>query len=175
LSFDSHRLRDALGQFATGIIVLTGQTDSGVRIGMTMNSFNSVSLDPPLVLFSIRRNSSSLAEWRQCARYGINVLREEQEGLSNRFAGGQTAKWDNLIVPASQTGVPIFPDALVTFECETYARYDGGDHEIFVARVIALHDNKAEQGRPILFFRGKYRQLANIGAPHEPPSEIYGW
>ena len=92
MSPDSRRLRAALGHFATGIIIVTGRTNAGERIGMTMNSFNSVSLDPPLVLFSIRKDALSLVNWQRSSYCAINVLSEDQQELSNLFARSQAEK-----------------------------------------------------------------------------------
>jgi flavin reductase (DIM6/NTAB) family NADH-FMN oxidoreductase RutF len=178
VTFDSRRFRTALGQFPTGVIVLTGQTSAGERLGMTMSSFNSVSLDPPLVLFSIHRQAASLVKWRECKRYAINVLNEDQEELSNRFARPQSAKWDGIRPLAGRTGVPLLANALVSFECEEYARHDGGDHEIFVARVLELHESPVNRGHPILFFDGRYRRLASTGPAHPAPIDAvyqHGW
>ena len=175
MSPDSRRLRAALGHFATGIIIVTGRTNAGERIGMTMNSFNSVSLDPPLVLFSIRKDALSLVNWQRSSYCAINVLSEDQEELSNLFARSEAEKWKGITPVFGKTGVPLLPDVLVAFECEAYARYDGGDHEIFVSRVVEIHDGHVKHGKPILFFDGRYRQLANVGTAHEPPSDIYGW
>jgi flavin reductase (DIM6/NTAB) family NADH-FMN oxidoreductase RutF len=177
-TFDSRRFRKALGQFPTGVIVLTARTRDGLRLGMTMSSFNSVSLDPPLVLFSIHRQAASLPEWRHCNRYAINVLNEEQEELSNRFARSGANKWAGLSPLATPAGVPLIPNALVAFECEPYARHDGGDHEIFVGRVLDLHEGAAMRGQPILFFDGRYRRLEPAAAAHAAPIGAYdphGW
>jgi flavin reductase (DIM6/NTAB) family NADH-FMN oxidoreductase RutF len=178
VTFDSRRFRTALAQFPTGVIVLTGQASDGERIGMTMSSFNSVSLDPPLVLFSIHRQAASLAKWRECKRYAINVLNEEQEELSNRFARAGSDKWDGIRPIAGVIGVPLLPNALVSFECEGYARYDGGDHEIFVVRVVQMHESPVNRGHPILFFDGRYRRLASTGSAHPAPIDAiyqHGW
>jgi flavin reductase (DIM6/NTAB) family NADH-FMN oxidoreductase RutF len=178
LTLDSRRFRTALGQFPTGVIIVTAQNAEGERLGMTMSSFNSVSLDPPLVLFSVRRESTSLVKWQQCSHYAINVLNEEQEELSNRFARSTGAKWDGVIPITGKFGAPILPNSLVAFECETYARYDGGDHEIFVAKVLALHENPTKFGQPILFFDGRYRRLDSKGASHVAAIDAtyqHGW
>jgi len=177
-TFDSRRFRRALGQFPTGVILLTACSSDGLRLGMTMSSFNSVSLDPPLVLFSIHRQAANLPEWRRCNRYAINVLNEEQEELSNRFARSGANKWAGLPPLATDSGVPLIPNALVAFECEPYARYDGGDHEIFVGRVIELHESAVMRGQPILFFDGRYRRLEPAAAAHAAPIDArdpHGW
>ncbi len=175
--FDVRRFRDALGQFPTGIAVVTADAASGERLGITISSFNSVSLDPPLVLFSVLRRANSFAAWQAVARYAINVLGEEQEELSNRFARTMGDKWIGLPPLRGESGLPILPNALATFECEAYARHDGGDHEIFVGRVVAVRDNPGKRGRPLVFFDGRYRRLASADAGHAAADGLllHGW
>jgi flavin reductase (DIM6/NTAB) family NADH-FMN oxidoreductase RutF len=176
MPFDSRRFRDALAHFPTGVVVATTLAPNGRRMGMTMSSFNSVSLDPPLVLFSMQRRAHSFAAWQQASRYAINILNQEQEALSNRFARAMDDKWDGIAPLTGSTGVPILPNALVAFECEAHARYDGGDHEIFLGRVVDIHESSFTQGRPLVFFDGRYRQLASVA--HAPPDEavlLHGW
>jgi flavin reductase (DIM6/NTAB) family NADH-FMN oxidoreductase RutF len=175
---DSRRFRNALGQFPTGVAVATARTAAGQPIGMTMTSFNSVSLDPPLVLFSVRRQAQSFTMWQEIDRYAINVLNEEQEQLSNQFARSKGDKWEGISPLTGETGVPMLPNAAVVFECATHARFDGGDHEIFVAHVIAMHEHSVNRGRPLVFFEGRYRQLASAASAHTPPHEavlLHGW
>lgn len=177
MSLDSRRFRNALGQFPTGVTVITTVTAEGERLGMTVSSFNSLSLDPPLVLFSIHRQANSMAAWRQVSHYAINVLNEEQEELSTRFARPRGEKWVGQSVLPGRTGVPLLPNAVVTFECEAYGRHEGGDHEIFVGRVVELHENLAKRGQPLVFFGGQYRRLHPAEA-HAVPSEasfLHGW
>jgi flavin reductase (DIM6/NTAB) family NADH-FMN oxidoreductase RutF len=176
--FDSRQLRDALGVFPTGIIVLTGHDAAGERIGMTMSSFNSVSLEPPLVLFSIHRAASSFSKWQQCSRFAINVLGEDQEELSNRFSRSQGAKWEGISPIVGKTGVPLLGDALVAFECEAHASYDGGDHVIFVVKVVELYRPKSKSRGPILFYGGKYRRLddSTTSLPASIEADyLHGW
>jgi len=174
---DDRRLRNALGQFPTGVTIITTVAAGGERLGMTVSSFSSLSLDPPLILFSIHRRSHSFSAWQQVKHYAVNILNEAQEELSNRFATAKGEKWAGLATRAGKTGVPLLPNAVVTFECEPYGRHDGGDHEIFIGRVIEVHENMAKRGRPLVFSGGRYRQLVT-GAAHAPPSDanfLYGW
>lgn len=159
---DPRLLRQALGQFATGVAVVTAATADGGRIGMTVSSFNSVSLDPPLVLFSIARNALSLPALRAAQGIGVNVLGHGQFGLSDRFARAGGDKWDAVEHHPGLHDVPLLADALATFECVPYARHDGGDHEIFVVRVLRM--SAAGDGHPLIFFRGRYHALASGGA-----------
>jgi len=159
MTFDNREFRDALGQFPTGVIIVTATTDEGEQLGMTMSSFNSVSLDPPLVVFSIHLGAASLAKWRSCRRYAINVLSEGQEDLSNQFARARSGKWDGVRSINGQFDTPLLPGVLVALECEQYARHDGGDHELFISRVLAIHKAPHESGRPLVFAKGRYWQL----------------
>jgi flavin reductase (DIM6/NTAB) family NADH-FMN oxidoreductase RutF len=174
---DSRRLRDALGQFATGVTIVTTVAPGGERLGMTISSFNSLSLDPPLVLFSIVKAAHSFTAWQQAERYAINVLSEDQEELSNKFARAKGEKWIGQTVLNGKTGVPLLPNAVIAFECEAYGRHDGGDHEIFVGRVIELHENLAKRGHPLVFFGGQYRRLAAAQAhtPADIANFLHGW
>ena len=174
---DTRRFRDALGQFPTGVTIITTVTAGGDRLGMTISSFNSLSLDPPLVLFSIWRKANSFAAWQQAKRYAINVLSENQEELSNKFAYPKGEKWIGQTVLAGKTGLPLLPNAVIAFECEAHDRHDGGDHEIFVGRVVELHENRAKSGHPLVFFGGQYRRLGPVeaNAPADIVNFLHGW
>ena len=180
MAFEERRFRDALGQFPTGVAIITTQVPGGARqgekLGMTVSSFNSLSLDPPLVLFSIYRKAYSFAAWQQAKHFAVNILNEDQEELSNRFARAKGDKWAGLTTTTGTTGVPLLPYAVVTFECEAFGRHDGGDHEIFVGRVIALHESEARRGRSLVFFGGQYHRLRGHGAHTVPKdSNLQGW
>ena len=174
---DTRRFRDALGQFPTGVTIVTTVTAGGERLGMTISSFNSLSLDPPLVLFSIWRKAKSFVAWQQAKHYAINVLSENQEELSNKFARAQREKWIGQTVLAGKSGLPLLPNAMIAFECEAYGRHDGGDHEIFVGRVVELHENQAKRGQPLVFFGGQYRRLGPVEAtaPADIVNFLHGW
>lgn len=177
MSIDLRIFRKALGQFPTGVVIATARTPEGQRVGMTMSSFNSVSLDPPLVLFSVHRKALTFPVWQSVEKYAINVLNDEQEQLSNQFARARADKWGDIEPLRGETGVPVMPNAAVVFECESYARHDGGDHEIFVGRVMALHEHPFNRGRPLVFFDGQYRQLASPATGHTLPADVllHGW
>src|SRR6266542_1868219 len=130
--------RKALGHFPTGVAVVTTRAPDGLFQGMTVSSFNSVSLEPPLVLFSVARTVLSFSSWRAASTWGVSVLGETQDGLSTRFARSGGSKWSGIELITGATGVPLIPGALAHFECERYALHDGGDHLIFVGRVLAL-------------------------------------
>jgi len=174
---DTQRFRDALGQFPTGVTIVTSMTAGGDRLGMTISSFNSLSLDPPLVLFSMSRAANSFVAWQQAKRYAINVLSEDQEELSNKFARAKAEKWIGQTILGGKSGVPLLPNAVIAFECEAYDRHDGGDHEIFVGRVVELHENRAKRGHPLVFFGGQYRRLGTVeaDAPADIVNFLHGW
>ncbi len=154
---DSKDIRDALGCFATGVTVITGLGPGGEKLGVTASSFNSVSLDPPLVLFSLNRQAYSMPHFLDSGHFAVNVLREGQEALSNRFATPLADKWDGIEFEIWDFGCPILADALANFECKTRYTYDGGDHVIFVGAVERMRADL--DGHPLLFYHGGYQSL----------------
>ncbi len=152
-------LRDTLGMFATGVTVVTAAGDGGEPVGLTVSSFNSVSLDPPLVLFSIDRGALSLPALRRAPGYAVSVLSANQIELSQRFADAGSDKWAGLDLEYGCSGAPLIPEAIACFECRPYAVHDGGDHEIFVGEVMAYRS--APAAAPLVFFGGEYRSLGS--------------
>lgn len=154
MSFDSLAFRKALGQFATGVTVVSVATDDGVH-GMTANSFSSVSLDPPLVLVCIDKTRQSHALVQEKGRFGMSILAEDQQPISNWFAGRREHAVD---VRWRRTGVetPVLEGALAWFDCSLAHAYDGGDHTIFVGQVERF---QADGGTPLLFFKGRYTTI----------------
>lgn len=175
---DPQELRGALGAFATGVTVMTTRTADGEWLGATVSSFNSVSLDPPLVLFSLARTAQAFAAWQTADGFAVNILTEDQADISNRFARALTNKWSGLAAPAGPVmGLPLIPGALATMECAHFAHYDGGDHLILVGRVVALQRH-AEARRPLLFYGSRYRSLDTqhiIATPHDANIWLHGW
>lgn len=156
---DPRELRNALGCFATGVTIVTAMGPDGEPVGLTANSFSSVSLTPPLVQFSLDRSAQSLDAFRSAGCFAVNVLRENQTELSNRFATRNANKFDSVPYTTWESGAPILEGALAHFDCGTYATYDGGDHLIFIGevrRMAADHD-----GHPLLYFRGGYHVLTH--------------
>jgi flavin reductase (DIM6/NTAB) family NADH-FMN oxidoreductase RutF len=174
--FDGRSFRNALGHFTTGIAIITAETPQG-PIGATVSSFNSVSLDPPLVLFSLTRNSHGISHWRTTPQLGIVVLAETEAELSNRFARPSTNKWADLTIQRMSNGAPLVGNWLVHFECIPYAIYDGGDHDIFVCEVSRFEVSENPR-RPLAFYAGQYATLAHttdISTPPETYSLLQGW
>ena len=151
------RLREALGSFVTGVTVITARDAGGAPQGLTANSFSSVSLEPPLVLFSLARTADCFAAFESADAFGVNVLRSEQEALSGRFATKEAAKWDGVGWRPGYEGCPLLNEALATFECRVTARHEGGDHVIYVGEVVRFAHEP--QGEPLVFFRGRYAAL----------------
>lgn len=168
---DPRAFRQALGQFATGVAVITAQAADGSAVGMTMSSFNSVSVDPPLILFSIDRKSFSLDAMTSAEGYAVNILGRDQEHLSNQFARALGDKWAAVEHTLGHAAAPLISHALAHFECVPYAHYDGGDHVIFVGRVVRF--SAFPTNEPLIFFRGSYRSLASTERSPEWPLPMH--
>lgn len=146
-------LRRHLGYFATGVTVITARDADG-PVGFACQSFSSLSLDPPLVLFCVDRDSRSGGRVRAAGRFCVNVLAEDQRALCDRFGSSQGARFDGLEFDDSRWGVPMLPGVLVRIHAEVEAVHAAGDHDIVVGRVIEL--DSVRQGRPLVFFRGGF-------------------
>jgi flavin reductase (DIM6/NTAB) family NADH-FMN oxidoreductase RutF len=153
---DVRELRNALGTFATGVTIITTMSE-GKPIGLTANSFTSVSLDPPLVLFCLDRRSFSYGHFERSSHFAVNVLASEQQQISRHFAKPSEDKWAEMQLDLCGVGCPAFKDALAVFECATHKIHDGGDHIIIVGRVLAF--TYRSEGAPLLYYRGQYDQL----------------
>jgi flavin reductase (DIM6/NTAB) family NADH-FMN oxidoreductase RutF len=177
MSLDPRSLRDVFGLYATGVIVVTAETTEGVRLGMTMSSFNTVSLDPPLILFSIRRNALSFAAWQAVDRYAVNVLGANQEDMANRFAKTKGDKWAGVRSSMNAGEAPIILGCPLSIQCEAHARFDGGDHEIFLGRVVSVARSEAATAAPLVFHGGRFRFLAPEIAhwPEDDAVYLHGW
>ena len=157
--------RRALGSFATGVTVLTTLDADGRSCGMTISSFNSVSLDPPLILWSLSLDSPSLATFRNATHYAVNVLAADQQALSNRFASRLIDRFEGVETRSGLSGTPLLEGCCAWFECRHEAIYPGGDHLIFVGRVERF---AAQPGlAPLLFHAGAYARLAAHGAAQD--------
>lgn len=154
MEFDSRAFRQALGQFATGVTVITVKDQDGVH-GMTANAFSSVSLDPPLVLVCIGKQSRTHSLVEQAGKFGVSILAEGHEDVSRHFAGSRDLPIDITFIDEG-VGTPVIKESLAWLDCTVWRRYDGGDHTIVVGRVEAL---AAPGGKPLIFFQGAYRQL----------------
>jgi len=156
-NFTARQLRDALGMFATGVTIITSCTRDNELLGVTCNSFNSVSLDPPMVLFSLSRQAHSLNKFESCDFFAVNILADAQRDLSNRFARPSLDKWDGVDYHKGVTQCPLFRGSLAMFECYTRFHYDGGDHVIFVGE--AFNMEVGTPAAPLLYYQGAYREI----------------
>ena len=153
-SFSAQEFRAALGMFATGVTIVTARTTGGQVIGLTANSFNSVSLDPPLVLWSLAQAAASLPAFRAGSHYAINVLANDQKTLAQRFALKGADRWAGVSFTEGMGGAPLLTGAAATFECFNRSRYDEGDHVIFVGEVERCSWRPGAS--PLLFHGGKF-------------------
>ncbi len=159
MSFTSREFRDVLGAFTTGVCIITAHPDGGEPFGVTVNSFASVSLEPPLVLWSLQNDSEMYQAFEQSSQFGVNILRSQQQGLANQYAKKDDHNLSADHFEFGVSGVPIMPATMVSMECEVEARHPGGDHIILVGRVVEF--TRREPGQPLLFCAGSYRDLAS--------------
>ena len=157
MSFDHRAFRTALGCFPTGVAVVTAEAE-GTPMGITVNSFTSVSLEPPLVLWCLDKKSDRYKVFTKAKGYTISVLGTEHQSVSSRLARQGEHRLDGLELIATKLGPPALADALAVFECASEAAHDAGDHAILVGRVVRFHRHEA--GAPLVFFKGKYGALA---------------
>lgn len=153
-SFSAREFRDALGMFATGVTIVTARNVRGELIGLTANSFNSVSLDPPLVLWSLSRAAASMPVFADGSHYAINVLAADQKALAERFATRGVDRWAGVDHVAGISGAPVLTGAAATFECFNRSRYDEGDHVIFVGEVERCAHRHGVP--PLLYHGGRF-------------------
>jgi 3-hydroxy-9,10-secoandrosta-1,3,5(10)-triene-9,17-dione monooxygenase reductase component len=152
-NIDARAFRAALGEFVTGVTIITTSDADGAPAGLTANSFNSVSLDPPMVLFSLALDSTSLDAFRQARWWAVHVLAADQEALSNRFARRDAGKFDGVPYTAGPGGIPLLDGFAARFICRSAFEYEGGDHAIFLGEVQAFE----QAGRtPLVYHKGRY-------------------
>ncbi len=149
-------MRATLSNFATGVAVITTRDAAGRPFGMTVNSFNAVSLDPPLVLWSIGLGAQSLPIWRSAGGFAVNILAADQQPLCRQFASPVADRFADVDWHAGLDGLPLLDGAVATFQCRFWARYPGGDHEIMVGEVVACQ--RAET-RPLVYCQGRMGTL----------------
>ncbi|CAN7431099.1 flavin reductase [Variovorax sp. LjRoot290] len=151
--------RQLLGCFPTGVAIITTRAADGRPAGLTCNSFSSVSLEPPLVLFSLRKASSLLGAFAEADAFAINILSERQDALSSRFASSKIAdKFEGVAWRSGPLGMPIIEDCLASFECSVHARHEAGDHDVFIGEVKHMSGGPADQA--LVFYKGAYMMLA---------------
>lgn len=156
-SFDPMEFRKTLGTFTTGVTVITTRTDDGEPIGITANSFNSVSLDPPMILWSLAKTARSLAAFESAKHWAVHILADDQESLSNNFAKRGEDKFASIETDDGIGHIPLLRGCASVMECQTEYKYEGGDHIIFVGRVLNFQHTDKE---PLVFLRGRYAMAA---------------
>ena len=162
-NFDQSAFKQALSQFATGVTVITTRAESGQLIGITASSFNSVSLSPPLVLWSLATRSASMPVFRSNSHYVINVLAASQLDLCKRFATVKGDRFEGVSHASGDTGMPVLDGAIAWFECHNRSRYDEGDHVIFVGEVERCGVREdAASASPLVFHAGAFHQLQSL-------------
>jgi flavin reductase (DIM6/NTAB) family NADH-FMN oxidoreductase RutF len=155
---DTKALRNCLGQMATGITVITTRAAGGTLVGLTANSFGALSLDPPLIIWSLRSVSPTLPVFQQQERFVVNILAEAQTDISRQFASGQADKFDGVAYALNAHGVPLLHGASAWFECRTVSQQIAGDHCLFIAQVECFSQSDAA---PLLFHGGGYFGLGS--------------
>jgi len=153
-NFSATEFRAALGMFATGVTIVTARTFDGALVGLTANSFNSVSLNPPLVLWSLARAAASLPAFSAGSHYAINILSAQQKALAKQFAARDVDRFANVEFVQGVSGAPLLVGAAATFECFNRSRYEEGDHVIFVGEVERCSHRAGAS--PLLFHGGKF-------------------
>jgi flavin reductase (DIM6/NTAB) family NADH-FMN oxidoreductase RutF len=161
-AFDSRQFRDALGEFATGVTIICASRGQGRYVGLTANSFNSVSLDPPLVLWSLSRRSSSLPAFEGAARYSVNVLSAEQSELARRFSRPHRDRFAGIGYRMGWADAPLIDGCVAWFECLHHARHYAGDHTIFIGEVATCERAK---GDGLVFHHGKFGSAVPVPEP----------
>jgi flavin reductase (DIM6/NTAB) family NADH-FMN oxidoreductase RutF len=151
--FDRRDFRRALGQFATGVTIVSARARDGGRVGLTVNSFSSVSLDPPLVIWSLAKNSSSYAEFTKATHFAVNVLAADQHHLSRKFSSPDVDRFSDVDCVESPEGIPLLCGTTAHFVCRVVKEFDGGDHVIFLGEV---EHYKWREGEPLVFHSGRY-------------------
>ncbi len=159
---DKRAFRQALGSFPTGVAVVTAQPSGEEPMGMTVNSFTSVSLEPPLVLWCVDRKSRRFSAFAEANAFVVSVLGTAHEEVSARLARPGSHLLDGLDLLDTELGPPALADSLAVFECSRYAIHDGGDHAILVGRVLRFA--RREAGAPLVFFKGRYGALSGAVA-----------
>jgi 3-hydroxy-9,10-secoandrosta-1,3,5(10)-triene-9,17-dione monooxygenase reductase component len=174
LNSPARRLRDALGAFATGVTIVTTRDSRGRDVGLTANSFNSVSLDPPMVLWSLAKNAASLGVFMDATHFAVHVLASDQEELSLRFAVRGAQKFNGLALERGVQGIALLSGCSARFQCRTAFRYEGGDHMIFVGTVETFdHSDRL----PLVYHGGGYafavRKEVPLAADEAEPSSSF--
>ena len=159
MKLDTRHFRNAMGRFTTGVTIVTCLDAAGQPVGLTANSFSSLSLEPPLLLWSLRSASPSMAAFEAAPRFAVNVLSESQVELSRRFASRSEDRFADLAWALGEHGAPVLSGCAAVFECETVSHQTAGDHRLFIGRVLACAESALP---PLVFQAGHYRLLGEV-------------
>lgn len=160
MSIDPREFRNTVGCFATGITVITTLDEGGGPVGFTANSFTSLSLEPPLVLFCLDRKVASFEAFAPERPFAVNILSSDQTDVSQRFATSGPEKWEGVAFECWETGSPILPHCLANLECTIESIHEGGDHVIVIGRVVSIRRSDGPAGA-LLYYKGRYAELAD--------------
>ncbi|MEE8074571.1 MAG: flavin reductase family protein [Candidatus Binatia bacterium] len=156
MAMDSREIRDIMAHFATGVTVVTTRDGAGSPFGLTVNAFTSLSLNPPLVVVCIDKAAQCYSCFEESKVFAVNVLSEDQEELSRRFATKGIEKFGEIKWHRGENNVPLLDGSIGTIECKIVNSYEGGDHTIYLGEIVSAN---ATEDRPLLFFKGKYHRL----------------
>ena len=157
MSFDIRAFRNALGSFPTGVAVITTKASAEHHLGITVNSFTSVSLDPPLVLWCMDKKSDRYQAFTNAKSYTVSILGTEHQDVSSRLAKQGSHSLDGIALVDTETGPPALQDAHAVFECKAHDVLEAGDHTILIGKVVRF--SRHEENAPLVFYRGKYGTL----------------
>ena len=159
MKINADDFRKALGNFAAGVTVVTGKLPNGAPAGLTVTAFSSVSLEPPLVMVCIGKQTGCLDAFEKGDAFAVNLLSEDQQELSNLFAKRDADKFAGLDIESGETGCPLIKGSLAQIECRKEAVHEAGDHFIYIGRIVSL--KASDEGKPLLYFRGAYQSMAD--------------
>jgi flavin reductase (DIM6/NTAB) family NADH-FMN oxidoreductase RutF len=158
MPIERNELRRVMGHFATGVTVITTLAKDGKLHGLTANAVSSLSLDPPLLIICVDKKAESYSCFEDSKVFTVNILSDDQEDLSRRFAVSGGEKFEGVAYRRGANGAPILQGALAHLECKVYAAYEGGDHTIYLGQI---DEAETREGKPLLFFRGGYREIGD--------------
>jgi flavin reductase (DIM6/NTAB) family NADH-FMN oxidoreductase RutF len=158
MPIDKNQLRQVMGHFATGVTIITTFNRDGQMHGLTANAFTSVSLEPPLLLISVDKKAESYPAFEESKVFTVNILADEQEALSRKFAVSGGNKFEGVAYRRGANGAAILDGTLAHIECTLYAAYEGGDHSLYLGEI---QEAEVREGKPLVFYRGGYRAIGD--------------
>jgi flavin reductase (DIM6/NTAB) family NADH-FMN oxidoreductase RutF len=158
MPIEKNQLRQVMGHFATGVTIITTFNKDGQMHGLTANAFTSVSLEPPLLLISVDKKAESYPAFEESKVFTVNILADEQEALSRKFAVSGGNKFEGVAYRRGANGAAILDGTLAHIECTLYAAYEGGDHTLYLGEI---QEAEVREGKPLVFYRGGYRAIGD--------------